>query len=210
MTIFGKFSVLQNGFLLITYFFKLNQTSSPVATPTKSGMARRSKRSKLDLKILIFPGPIFFRSGLFVVSVFLSGTFFSPVLKVLSFKTLTDRRGLKNPIQRTTFYLQRSSGARVMVGFMFFFSGLIFVRSRLFVVFDFFLASFLSLVLKASSLETMTDRRGVKNPIQRTTFHVQRSSRARVMVGFAFAKFLFFTPYFRKVQRACRPISSNE
>ena len=85
-----------------------------------------------------------------------------------------------------------------MVGFMFF-SGLIFVRSRLFVVFDFFLASFLSLVLKASSLETMTDRRGVKNPIQRTTFHVQQTSEARVMVGFVFANCLFFTPYFRKV-----------
>ena len=85
-----------------------------------------------------------------------------------------------------------------MVGFMFF-SGLIFVRSRLFVVFYFFLASFLSLVLKASSLETMTDRRGVKNPIQRTTFYVQRSSGARVMVGFVFAKFLFFTAYFRNV-----------
>ena len=121
MTIFGKFFMCKNGFSLITHLFKTIQTSSPVATHTKSGMPRRSKGSKHDFKIFIFPGPIFFRSRLFVVSVFLSGPFFSPVLKVLSFKTLTDRRGLKNPIQRTTFYLQRSSGARVMVGFVSFF-----------------------------------------------------------------------------------------
>ena len=86
-----------------------------MVTHTKSGMPRRSKRSKHDFKIFIFPGPILF--GL----VFLSGTFLSIVLKVSSFKTWTVERGLKNPIQRTTFYLQRSSGARVMVGFMFFF-----------------------------------------------------------------------------------------
>ena len=60
-------------------------------------------------------------------------------------------------------------------------------------------ASYSSLVLKASSVKTLTGERGLKNPIQRTTFHLQRSSGARVMVGFVFAKFLFFTAYFRKV-----------
>ena len=65
---------------------------------------------------------------------------------------MTGERGLKNPIQRTIFYLQRSSGARVMVGFMFF-SGLIFVRSRLFVVFDFFLASFWALFWRLQALK---------------------------------------------------------
>ena len=156
-------------------------------------MPRRSKGSKHDFKIFIFPGPIFF--GLDFLSCpicLLSPSFLTLVLKVSSLETLTVERGLKNPIQRTTFPLQRSSGARVMVGFMFF-SRLIFVRSRLFVVFDFFLASFLSLVLKASSLETLTGRRGVKNPIQRTTFHLQQSSEAQVMVGFVFAKLLCFT-----------------
>ena len=31
---------------------------------------------------------------------------------------MTAERGLKNPIQRTTFYLQRRSGARVMTCFV--------------------------------------------------------------------------------------------
>ena len=50
-------------------------------------------------------------------------------------------------------------------------------------------ASYSSLVLKASSVKTLTGERGLKNPIQRTTFHLQRSSGARVMVGFEFALF---------------------
>ena len=79
-------------------------------------------------------------------------------------------------------------------------SGPVFLSVSTFVASDFFLSPpFSSLVLKASSLETLTARRGLKNPIQRTTFHLQRSSGARVMVGFVFAKFLFFTSYFRKV-----------
>ena len=40
-----------------------------MATPTKSSTPRRSKGSKHDLKIVIFPGPICFRSRLFLVSV---------------------------------------------------------------------------------------------------------------------------------------------
>ena len=146
MTIFGKLFMCKNGFLLITHLFKTNQNSSPVATHTKSGMPRRSKGSKHDLKFFIFPGPIF--------------------------------------------------------------SGLDFLSCPIFLLSP----PFLSLVLKVSSLETLTVERGLKNPIQRTTFHLQRSSGARVMVGFVFAKFLFFTSYFRKVQRACRQmsISSNE
>ena len=70
MTIFGKFFMSQNGFLLITNLFKTIQTSSPVATPTKSGMPRRSKGSKHDFEIFIFPGPIFFRSRFFVGHIF--------------------------------------------------------------------------------------------------------------------------------------------
>ena len=70
MTIFGKFFMSQNGFLLITNLFKTIQTSSPVATPTKSGMPRRSKGSKHDFKIFIFRGPIFFRSRFFVGHIF--------------------------------------------------------------------------------------------------------------------------------------------
>ena len=193
MTIFGKLFMSKNGFSLITHLFKTIQTSSLVATPTKSGMPRRSKRSKHDFKIFIFRAPIFFGLD------FLSGTFLSLVLKVSSLKTLTGERGLKNPIQRTTFYLQRSSGAQVMIGFMFMFSGPFFVgldfcRVRLFLS-----PPFSSLVLKASSLEALTGRRGVKNPIQRTTFHLKRSSGARVMIGFVFAKFSFFASYFRNV-----------
>ena len=53
-------------------------------------------------------------------------------------------------------------------------------------------ASYLSLVLKASSIKTLTGERGLKNPIQRTTFHLQLSSGARVMVGVVFTKFVFF------------------
>ena len=83
MTIFGKFFMCKNGFSLTTHLFKTIQTSSPVATHTKSGMPRRSKGSKQDFKIFIFPGPIFVRSRLFVVSdFFLLGTFSSLVLKV--------------------------------------------------------------------------------------------------------------------------------
>ena len=55
-----------------------------------------------------------------------------------------------------------------------------------------------SLFAKASTFQTLTGESSVKNRIQRTTFYVQRSSGARVMVGFVFAKFLFFTYYFRK------------
>ena len=36
------------------------------------------------------------------------------ILKVSSLKSVTSESGVKNPIQRTTFYLQRTSGARVM------------------------------------------------------------------------------------------------
>ena len=56
----------------------------------------------------------FFRAQLFVLSVLFSNL----ILKASSLQILTGERGLKNPIQRTTFYLQRSSGARVMVDFM--------------------------------------------------------------------------------------------
>ena len=115
---------------------------------------------------------------------FLSGTFLSLVLKVLSLKTLTGERGLKNPIQRTTFYLQRSSGAQVMVGFILIFPGPFLFFSTFCGVRLFSVAPLLSFVLKVLSLETLTDRRGVKNPIQRTTFYVQRSSGDRVMMGF--------------------------
>ena len=120
MMIFGKLFMSQNGFLLITNLFKTIQTSSPVATPTKSGMPRRSKGSKHDFKISIFPGPIFFGLDFLSCPTFLlSPPFLSLVLKASSLETLTDRRGVKNPMHRTTFYVQRSSGARVMVGFVF-------------------------------------------------------------------------------------------
>ena len=62
MTIFGKVFMCKNVFLLITQLFKTSWTPSLVATHTKSGMPRRSKGSKHDFKIFIFPGPIF--SGL--------------------------------------------------------------------------------------------------------------------------------------------------
>ena len=159
MTIFVKIFMSPNCFLLITHPFKTNQTSSPVATPTKSTMPRRSKGSKHDLKVLTFCRTrlfwghylLFVRSRLFffcfvsdfeymfgkfrfvvrtrfvsdptfcfgldffvVSDLFQSATFSSLVLKVSSLKTLTGERGLENPIQRTTFYLQRRSGARVM------------------------------------------------------------------------------------------------
>ena len=41
------------------------------------------------------------------------------ILDVSGFKTVTIRSGVKNPIQRTTFYLQRRSGAGVMTWFVF-------------------------------------------------------------------------------------------
>ena len=40
------------------------------------------------------------------------------VLKVSALKTVTSESGVKNPIQQSTFYLQRSSGARAMLGFV--------------------------------------------------------------------------------------------
>ena len=72
MTIFGKFVMCKNGFLLITHLFKTSWTPSPVATHTKSTMPRRSKGSKHGVRIFIFSGPIFF-----VGSDFLSGPTFS-------------------------------------------------------------------------------------------------------------------------------------
>ena len=54
----------------------------------------------------------------FVSDLFLKGPLLSLFLKVASLKTLTVECGLKNPIQRTTFYVQRRSGARIMIGFV--------------------------------------------------------------------------------------------
>jgi len=66
MTIFPEKLVTKNGFLLITHLFKTSWTPSPVATPTKTGMPRRSKGSKHGVKFFIFSGPIFFcRARLF-------------------------------------------------------------------------------------------------------------------------------------------------
>ena len=116
MTIFRIFFMSENGFLLITHLFKTSWAPSPVATPTKTGMPRRSKGSKHGVMFFIFSGPIFFGRA----RVFLSGpTFFIVILDVSGFKTVTIRSGVKNPIQRTTFYLQRRSGARVMTCFVF-------------------------------------------------------------------------------------------
>ena len=46
--------------MLITHHFKTSWTPSPVATPTKTGMPRRSKGSKHGVMFFIFSGPIFF------------------------------------------------------------------------------------------------------------------------------------------------------
>ena len=43
---------------------------------------------------------------------------FSTILKVSALKTVTSESGVKNPIQQSTFHLQRSSGARAMLGFV--------------------------------------------------------------------------------------------
>ena len=77
MTIFGNFFMCKNGFLLITHLFKTSWTPSLVATHTKSGMPRRSKGSKHDLKFFIFLGPIFSGLDFFVASVFSCGAHFS-------------------------------------------------------------------------------------------------------------------------------------
>ena len=55
---FGK--VTHNGFLPITHLFKTSWTPSPVATPPKSTMPRRSKGSKHGIIFFIFSGPILF------------------------------------------------------------------------------------------------------------------------------------------------------
>ena len=111
MTIFWKFVMCKNRFLLITHLFKTSWTPSPAATHTKSTMPRRSKGSKHGVRIFIFFGPDFFCRPRF----FLSGpTFFIVILDVSEFKTVTVRSGVKRPIRRTTFYLKRRSAARVM------------------------------------------------------------------------------------------------
>ena len=79
MEIFVKFFVCQNVFLPITHLFKTSWTPSPVATPPKSTMPRRSKGSKHGVRIFIFFGPDFFVGPDF----FLSGpTFFIVILDV--------------------------------------------------------------------------------------------------------------------------------
>ena len=72
MAIFVKFFACQNGFLLITHLFKTSWTPSPVATPTKTGMPRRSKGSKHGVMFFFVRarffvvGPVFFcRARLF-------------------------------------------------------------------------------------------------------------------------------------------------
>ena len=88
MAIFVKFFACQNVFLPITHLFKTSWTPSPVATPPKSTMPRRSKGSKHEFVFFIFSGSIFV-SGL---------TFFVVFLDVSGFKTVTIRSGVKNPI----------------------------------------------------------------------------------------------------------------
>ena len=105
----------QNVFLLMTRLFKTSWTPSPVATPPKSTMPRRSKGSKHGVRIFIFRGLIFFVGSDF----FVGPDFFIVILDVSGFETVPIRSGVKNPIQRTIFYLQRRSGARVMTCFVF-------------------------------------------------------------------------------------------
>ena len=62
-----------------------------------------------------FFGPDFFCRARLVSS---SASYSSLYLKASSLKSLTRERGLKNHIQRTTFYLQRRSGAALMVVFV--------------------------------------------------------------------------------------------
>ena len=60
MAIFVDFAACQNGFLPITHLFKTSWTPSPVATPPKSTMPRRSKGSKHDVFFFFsFSGPTF-------------------------------------------------------------------------------------------------------------------------------------------------------
>ena len=73
MMIFWKLFMSQNGFLLITHHFKTSWTPSPVATPTKTGMPRRSKGSKHGVMFFIFSGPIFLSGP---ICFFLSGPCF--------------------------------------------------------------------------------------------------------------------------------------
>ena len=68
MTIFPENLVTKNGFLLITHLFKTSWTPSPVATPTKTGMPRRSKGSKHGVMFFIFSGPIFLSVPIFLLS----------------------------------------------------------------------------------------------------------------------------------------------
>ena len=81
-------------FLLITHVFKTSWTPSLVATPTKTGMPRRSKGSKHGVMFFIFSGPIFFFGPVF----FFKPDFFIVILDVSGFKTVTIRSGVKNPI----------------------------------------------------------------------------------------------------------------
>ena len=63
MTILVICFMSKNGFLLITHLFKTSSTPSPVATPTKSTMPRRSKGSKHGVFFFIFFRARFFLSG---------------------------------------------------------------------------------------------------------------------------------------------------
>ena len=66
MAIFLNLFECQNGFLPITHLFKTSWTPSPVATPPKSTMPRRSKGSKHGVIFFHFFGPDFFcRARLF-------------------------------------------------------------------------------------------------------------------------------------------------
>ena len=81
-----------------------------MATHTKSGMPRRSKGSKHSVRIFIFSGPFCFVGS----DSFVGPDFLIVILDVSGFKTVTIRSGVKNPVERTTFYVKRRSGARVM------------------------------------------------------------------------------------------------
>merc|ERR1712039_296976 len=121
----------QNGFLVITNLCKTIQTSSLVATPTKSGMPRRSKGSKHDFKIFIFPGPICFRSRLFVVFVFLVASIFEPCFEGFKSQNIDRRTRLEKSYPTNYFLSPTELRSPSYDRFYVYVFGPVFCRSRL-------------------------------------------------------------------------------
>ena len=148
MNYFPERNIFQNSFLPITHLFKTSWTPSPVATPPKSTMPRRSKGSKHGVNKNHFWN-FFDVQKRFLLITHLFKTSWTPSLVATPPKSTMPRR---------------SKGSKHGVFFSFF-RARFFCRARLFSSFFLSGPTFFVVILDVSGFKTVTIRSGVKNPI---------------------------------------------